>query len=78
MGIAVEADARAGIASRDRLFFDLYSAAISTAATLVRRTSPATALIVLDVAQFKPPRTLTVVQLTLVDVSAEFYELRIQ
>jgi class 3 adenylate cyclase len=78
MGIAVEADARAGIASRDRLLFDFYSAAMSTASTLARRAAPATALIVPDVAQFEPPRTLAVVQLTLADVSAEFYELRIQ
>jgi hypothetical protein len=41
MGITFEADARAGITSRDRLLFDLYSAVISTAATLARREVPA-------------------------------------
>jgi hypothetical protein len=78
IGVAMEAEGRAGVVSKDRLLYDFYGQAMVTAATLARRASPGTVLIVPDVAQFDRSRTLTVAQLALVDVSEEFYEMRIE
>jgi hypothetical protein len=78
IGVATEAVARAGMASPDRLLFDLYAPAMGIAASLARQALPGTALITQAIGRFEERMEMLVVQLHVGGVRDDaFYELQI-